>query len=78
MNQVSLSKDSTDEDYLLSNLSRMCEQIHEIVMKNGKLFRSVMDSQFVQNNMVPQIGTVYLCIQENKKLKRLDEQNNQK
>ena len=45
-----LSKDSTDEDYLLSNLSRMCEQIHEIVMKNGKLFRSV-GIQFVQNDM---------------------------
>ena len=45
-----LSKDSTDEDYLLSNLSRMCEQIHEIVTKNGKLFRSV-GIQFVQNDM---------------------------
>ena len=44
------AKDSTDEDYLLSNLSRMCEQIHEIVMKNGKLFRSV-GIQFVQNDM---------------------------
>ena len=41
---------TTDEDYLLSNLSRMCEQIHEIVMKNGKLFRSV-GIQFVQNDM---------------------------
>ena len=45
-----LSKDSCDEDYLLLNMSRMCKQIHEIVMKNNKLFRSV-GIQFVQNDM---------------------------
>ena len=45
-----LSKDSSDETYLLLNLSKMCRQIHEIVMKNNKLFRSI-GVQFVQNDM---------------------------
>ncbi|MDI1495255.1 MAG: DNA polymerase IV [Cenarchaeum symbiont of Oopsacas minuta] len=45
-----LSRDSSDESFLMSNLSKICDQLHEIVKKNNKLFRSV-GIQFVQNDM---------------------------
>ena len=45
-----LSKDSTDPDFLRQNLLRMCEELHKTVQENKMLFRSV-GIQFIQSDL---------------------------
>ncbi len=38
---ITLKKDSKDFEFLLENLSDLCKELHEIVLKSNTLFRSV-------------------------------------
>ena len=47
---VTLKKDSKDFDFLSENLSEICKELHSIVLKNNKMFKSV-GIQFVQTDL---------------------------
>ncbi len=47
---VTLKKDSKDFDFLAENLKEICKELHNIVLKNNRMFKSV-GIQFVQSNL---------------------------
>ena len=47
---VTLKKDSKDFDFLAENLSEICKELHSVVLKNNRMFKSV-GIQFVQSDL---------------------------
>ena len=47
---MTLKKDSKDYQFLYENLLRLCEEIHQIIKENNKLFKSI-GIQFVQSDL---------------------------
>ena len=47
---VTLKKDSKDFDFLAKNLSEICKELHSVVLKNNRMFKSV-GIQFVQSDL---------------------------
>ena len=47
---VTLKKDSKDYDFLAENLKELCNELHEILQKNKKMFKSI-GIQFVQSDL---------------------------
>jgi len=47
---VTLKKDSLEQEFLLENLLVLCNEVHDIIKKKNKLFKSV-GVQFVQSDM---------------------------
>jgi len=47
---VTLRKDSKDYDFLSENLKELCKELHSVVLKHNRLFKSV-GIQFVQSDM---------------------------
>lgn len=47
---LTLKKDSKDYDFLLENLSELCKEVHDVVKKNKKMFKSV-GIHFVQSDL---------------------------
>ncbi|MCY4492029.1 MAG: DNA polymerase IV [Thaumarchaeota archaeon] len=47
---MTLKKDSKEYEFLLENTISLCCELHEVIKKNGRLFRSV-GMQFVQSDM---------------------------
>ena len=47
---VTLRHDSKDYEFLADNLPEVCEELHEVVVKNNRLFKSV-GVQFVQSDL---------------------------
>lgn len=47
---VTLKHDSKDYEFLAKNLQEVCKELHEVVLKNNRLFKSV-GVQFVQSDL---------------------------
>ena len=47
---VTLKKDSKDHKFLLENLQELCKQVHEVIKKNNKMFKSI-GIHFVQSDL---------------------------
>ena len=47
---MTLKKDSKDFDFLLENLKEICKELHKVVLKNNRMFKSV-GIQFVQSDL---------------------------
>ena len=47
---VTLKKDSNEFEFLSENLHELCKELHEVVLKNNRLFKSV-GIQFVQSDL---------------------------
>ena len=45
-----LKKDSKDHDFLAENLTEICKELHAVVLKNNRMFKSV-GIQFVQSDL---------------------------
>jgi len=47
---TTLKKDSKDHEFLLENLQGLCKQVHDVIMKNNKMFKSI-GIHFVQSDL---------------------------
>lgn len=47
---ITLKKDSNEYDFLVENLKELCKELHDVVLKNKRLFKSV-GVQFVQSDL---------------------------
>ena len=47
---ITLKEDSKEYDFLLNNLNKLCNQVHEIIKKNNRMFKSV-GIYFVQSDL---------------------------
>lgn len=47
---TTLKKDSKDYDFLAENLSELCKELHEVIQKNNKMFKSV-GIQFILSDL---------------------------
>ena len=47
---MTLKKDSNEYDFLVDSLNELCKELHEVVLKNKRLFKSV-GIQFVQSDL---------------------------
>ena len=47
---VTLKKDSKDPKFLLGNLQELCKQVHDVIKKNNKMFKSI-GIHFVQSDL---------------------------
>jgi DNA polymerase IV (DinB-like DNA polymerase) len=47
---TTLKKDSKDHEFLLENLQGLCKQVHDVIIKNNKMFKSV-GIHFVQSDL---------------------------
>jgi len=47
---TTLKKDSKDFDYLVENLTELCKEIHEVIQKNNRMFKSI-GIQFIQSDL---------------------------
>ena len=47
---TTLKKDSKDHEFLLENLQELCKQVHHVIMKNNKMFKSI-GIHFVQSDL---------------------------
>jgi DNA polymerase IV (archaeal DinB-like DNA polymerase) len=47
---ITLKEDSKEYDFLLNNLNKLCNQVHEIIKKNNRMFKSV-GIHFVQSDL---------------------------
>ena len=47
---ITLKKDSKDYKFLLENLQELCKQVHDVIKKNNKMFKSI-GIHFVQSDL---------------------------
>jgi DNA polymerase IV (DinB-like DNA polymerase) len=47
---ITLKEDSKEYEFLLNNLNKLCNQVHEIIKKNNRMFKSV-GIHFVQSDL---------------------------
>ena len=47
---TTLKKDSKDHEFLLENLKVLCKQVHDVIIKNNKMFKSI-GIHFVQSDL---------------------------
>jgi len=47
---TTLKKDSKDHEFLLENLKGLCKQVHDVIIKNNKMFKSI-GIHFVQSDL---------------------------
>ena len=47
---TTLKKDSKDHEFLLENLKALCKQVHNVIIKNNKMFKSI-GIHFVQSDL---------------------------
>ena len=47
---TTLKKDSKDYKFLLENLQELCKQVHDVIKKNNKMFKSI-GIHFVQSDL---------------------------
>jgi len=47
---TTLKKDSKDYDYLAENLTELCKELHEVIQKNNRMFKSI-GIQFIQSDL---------------------------
>ena len=47
---TTLKKDSKDHEFLLENLKGLCKQVHDVIKKNNKMFKSI-GIHFVQSDL---------------------------
>ena len=47
---TTLKKDSKDHEFLLENLKELCKQVHDVITKNNKMFKSI-GIHFVQSDL---------------------------
>ena len=47
---VTLKKDSRDYDFLAENISELCKELHEVIQKNNRTFKSI-GIQFIQSDL---------------------------
>jgi len=47
---TTLKKDSKDHEFLLENLKELCKQVHDVIIKNNKMFKSI-GIHFVQSDL---------------------------
>ena len=47
---ITLKKDSKDHKFLLENLQELCKQVHDVIKKNNKMFKSI-GIHFVQSDL---------------------------
>jgi len=47
---TTLKKDSKDYEFLLQNLQELCKQVHDVIEKNNKMFKSI-GIHFVQSDL---------------------------
>jgi len=47
---VTLKKDSKDFDFLSTNLAELCRELHRVILKNNKVFKTV-GIQFIQSDL---------------------------
>ncbi len=47
---TTMKKDSKDHEFLLENLKGLCRQVHDVIMKNNKMFKSI-GIHFVQSDL---------------------------
>ena len=47
---ATLKKDSKDPKFLLGNLQELCKQVHDVIKKNNKMFKSI-GIHFVQSDL---------------------------
>ncbi len=64
---ITLSNDSNDYKYILQNLLQICKQIHEIIINEKKMFKTVT-IQLVQTNLANKTASKMLLRHTNNKL----------
>jgi len=47
---TTLKKDSNDFEYLAENLTELCKELHEVIQKNNRMFKSI-GIQFIQSDL---------------------------
>jgi DNA polymerase IV (DinB-like DNA polymerase) len=47
---TTLKNDSKDHEFLLENLKGLCKQVHDVIIKNNKMFKSI-GIHFVQSDL---------------------------
>ena len=47
---TTLKKDSKDQKFLSENLQELCKQVHDVIKKNNKMFKSI-GIHFVQSDL---------------------------
>jgi len=47
---TTLKKDSKNHEFLLENLEELCKQVHHVIIKNNKMFKSI-GIHFIQSDL---------------------------